>query len=362
MIAASPENSLARLGYSLSQEQTGAGRIYFPIDITDAADRVVRLEKAPQKIFVVGHGPFMVAHLLYMFPEGRSLMAGLEKRGENAGEFLPLIDPEFSQKIILKSNPGPEEIAAHRPDLILIRGSALETIGLTLLRIGIPVLYVGLETPEQFNKDTANLGVITNNPARAKEITAYFKTRLDCLGESLKDLRDDDKPRVLTAMHTERGGRVAVRVPPLSWMQTIQTRAAGGNPVWAEAVSASSGWTVVNLEQISRWDPDMIFIVAWNSLDVKKTIDQLKADALWGRLRAVRKGTLYAFPTDLYGWDSPDPRWILGMTWLAQKIHPQRFPGLDIRQEIFRFYEDLYAMTKDDVEKKIMPAVRMDFK
>jgi hypothetical protein len=69
---------------------------------------------------------------------------------------------------------------------------------------------------------------------------------------------------------------------PGSWMQTVQVEIAGGVPVF-------------------RSDPDPV-------------MEQLKADPAWQGLRAVQNGELYAFPADFYGWDVPDPRWILGVT------------------------------------------------
>ena len=38
-------------------------------------------------------------------------------------------------------------------------------------------------------------------------------------------------------------------------------------------------------------------------------------------LKTTKNGSVYAYPSDMWEWDSADPRWILGTTWLATKIH-----------------------------------------
>jgi len=333
-----------------------------PITLTDAAGKTVRLPALPRRIAAIGNGPYIIAHILYMFPEGRERLYAMEKKGSSASEFLPLIDPGFEKKVFFAPNPGPEAIAEVRPDLILTRGVTAGAKDAALAAIGLPVFHLGLETPEQYEKDIRNLGELLGNAARAGEIVSYFKAKTEGVGASLKGLNAEKKPRVLLALAIARGGRIAVEVPALQWMQTIQVNAAGGSPVWSEAAERTSGWTVVNLEQIARWNPDHIVLIFWHSMDPRKSLEDLKSNKLWSALKAVKTGRLYAFPADLYGWDTPDPRWILGLTWLAARFHPDRFPGYDVKREIEAFYEKLFGMEAKTVGTKILPAVRMNLR
>ena len=72
-------------------------------------------------------------------------------------------------------------------------------------------------------------------------------------------------------------------------------------------------------------------------------------------LRAVQDGEFYGFPEDLYGWDLPDPRWILGQTWLASRIHSDRFADLDVIETMYSFYEQMYGMDRSAVDDHIVP-------
>jgi iron complex transport system substrate-binding protein len=123
--------------------------------------------------------------------------------------------------------------------------------------------------------------------------------------------------------------------------------------VWSEA-PLGNGWTTVTLEQIAAWDPDQIYVIAYAG-NVSSVVDSLKTDPQWQGLRAVKKNAIYGFPGDYYSWDQPDPRWVLGLTWLAAKIHPDRFTGLDMDAEIRGFYRDLYGVDGAAYEKYVKP-------
>jgi iron complex transport system substrate-binding protein len=166
------------------------------------------------------------------------------------------------------------------------------------------------------------------------------------------------KPRTLLLYYNDKDGKVAFNVPPLGWMQTQMVQVAGGDPVWGDA-NLGSSWTQVTLEQIAAWDADRIFIIAYNK-NPSDVVTGLKADPNWQALRAVQEDQLYAFATDLYSWDQPDPRWILGLTWLAGKLHPELFPGLNITSEAQTFYQSLYGLDATFFEQNILPTFKGD--
>ncbi len=330
-----------------------------PIRVTDAAGRTVTLTKIPQRIVVVGRGPYMALHLLYMFPEGRERLVGMEKKGTSTSDFLPLIDKTYGAKTVLES-PGPEQIAALHPDLVIIKNPVIEQMGTALSQVNIPVVYLGLETPDQFYTDVNNMGVLLGNEARAKEIVDFYQARIAHIRNGWEGVKESEKPTALLLDYSNRAGPVAVQVPAKSWMQTLEVQTAGGNPVWLDAATVTDGWTVTNFEQIARWDPDKIFLVIWYTLDPAQTIATLKTDPKWSALKAAKSGQIYAFPSDIYGWDSPEPRWILGMTWLATVMYPERFQDINMSDEIVQVLGKLYGMDKSSVETNILPKVRLN--
>lgn len=326
------------------------------IVVTDALGRTVSLPAAPQRIVITGKALVMIVDAVYAFPEAAQRIVGMGNAGQGVSNFISLIEPDYAQKANLDSNAGAEQIAALHPDLVILKSYLAETTGKPIEALGIPVIYVDFETPEQYTRDLAILGKVFQNDARAAEVADYYQSRVEQIQEIVRKV--ESKPRVLMLYYNDKDGNVAFNVPPLSWMQTQIVQMAGGESVWADA-NPAKGWTQVTLEQIAAWDAEQIFVISYskNSSDV---VAGLKADLTWQGLRAVQAGKLFAFPADLYSWDQPDTRWILGLAWLAGRLHPEQFPGLDMTAEAQNFYQALYRLDAVFFTQNILPTFKGD--
>jgi iron complex transport system substrate-binding protein len=281
---------------------------------------------------------------------------GIFRQGST--NFISLIDPDAAAKTVLEPNVGAEQIAAFHPDAVILKSYLADQLGTTIEVLGIPVVYVDLETPEQYERDLRILGAVLGQSARAEELVQYYQQGVKRIQAATQDLTDTQKPRVLMLHYSDKDGVVAFQVPSGSWMQTQLVELAGGIPLWRGSISGK-GWMTVTLEQISAWDADAIFIVSYFN-DPTEVTDKIKADPNWRAMHAVQAGRLYAFPGDLNIWDQPNPRWILGLTWLAQKLHPERFADVDIIVTIQAFYHDLYHLDAEFFESHIRPAFKGD--
>ncbi len=328
------------------------------IAVTDALSRTLTFSQPPHKIVLAGKALFMVADAIYTFPGAGKNIAALGSTGQGSGNFIPLIDPDFASKVSLKSDAGAEQIAAVQPDCVIMKSSNAATLGKALDAIKIPVVYVDFETPDQYQRDLKTLGALFQNTDRATTVAAFYQSRVDTLSKATSALTDAQKPRTLVLYYNAQGGAVAFNMPPMSWIQTLMVQTAGGSPVWKDA-QLGNGWTKVTLEQIAAWDAEAIFVVSYFS-PVNDVVAKLKADPQWQALRAVKNNQLYGFATDVYSWDESDTRWILGLTWMAGKLHPDLFPGLDMKKEAQTFYQTLYGMDDAAFQKDILPKLTGD--
>jgi iron complex transport system substrate-binding protein len=322
----------------------------------DALGRTVDFATPPQRIVIAGKSTLTIVDTLYLFPEAKDRLSALVVGKQPIGDFLTLADPSFGQKTILDVEAGPEQIAPLDPDVVVLKSLMAETLGKGLEQLNIPVVYVDLETPEQYLRDVATLGQLLANEARAEEIQAFYQSRLDNVKTALQGLGDGEKPRVLLVQYSDQGGEVAFNVPPASWIQTTEAELAGALPVWKEAAQGG-GWTVVNLEQIAAWNPDKLFVISYKS-DAAQVVEKLKTEPAWQALTAVQKGQVYGFAGDIFSWDQPDPRWILGTIWLAGKVHPDRFPGLDVKQQVTEFFGQMYGIDEGIIQQSIIPNLK----
>lgn len=322
--------------------------------VTDALGRKVQFSQAPQRIVLVGKALFMIADAIYTFPEAMNRVVATGSTAQSNGDFVAMIDPNAKSKMTLgDSTAGPEQIAGANPDLVIMKSSNQQTLGGPLEALGVKVVYVDFETPEQYSRDLVTLGQIFQNGSRAQEVANYYTDKLTSITNVTSALTDAQKPSVLVVYYNSKDNAVALNVPPLSWIQTTQVTDAGGVPVWKDSKLGNS-WTTVTIEQIAAWNPDDIFVVSYFS-PVDQVIASLKADPQWSELKAVKDGKIFGFATDVYSWDEADTRWILGLMWMADKLHPDLFPTLDIKSEAQNFYQTLYGMDKATFESKIVP-------
>jgi iron complex transport system substrate-binding protein len=328
------------------------------IVLVDALQRTVELPQLPQRIVIAGQSSLTIVDTLYLFPEAQDRLVGLVVGRQPVDEFASLVDPTFGEKAILEPGAGPEQIAPLNPDVVLLRTFMAENLGRALEEIDIPVVYLDLETPDQYFRDLVTLGQLLGNDDRAGEIRTYYQDRLDEVVSQVGTLAPEEQPTVVLMQYSEQGGEVSLQVPSASWLQTLEVEIAGGIPVWTEA-SQGGGWTVVGFEQIAAWDPDQILIVHYNA-DSAQTAARLAADAQWQALRAVQSDQIHGFPADIFSWDQPDPRWILGLTWLARTMHPDLFAEVDMMAEVSQFFAEMYRLEPETIEAEIVPRLQGD--
>ncbi len=327
------------------------------VTVTDALGRTVSFEEPPERLVIAGRANFMLNDAVYTFPDASDRVVALTQASQRTIPFLSLLDPDFDEKVHLTVESTAEEIAAAQPDVVLLKRFMRESVGNALETSGIPVVYLDLETPEQYERDLGILGELFVNPERADAVWEFYRMRMQRITEALAGLQASERPSVLVLKYDPRGGEIALEVPPPSWIQTQMVTLTGGDPVWTDA--GGGGWTVVGFEQIAAWNPDRIFVISYFD-DVDEVIDRLADDPGWQQLAAVRNGQLFGFPKDFYSWDQPDTRWILGLTWMATRMHPERFADVDMAAEIDAFYGELYDLDAATVEVQVLPLLEGD--
>jgi len=329
-----------------------------PLQITDTTGQSARFSGHPDEIAITGKASVMVQDAVFMFEEAEQRVKALENRNQSVYDFLPVVDPDIGEKDLFAMDAGPEQVAAVQPDLVLMKNFNRGGLGESVDRLGIPVLYLDLESPRVFYQDIEMLGKVFGNLQRAEDIQDFYQKRVDRVEEATAGIPDDQKPRVLLLRYSGQGGKTTFSVPSVTWLQTEMVELAGGKPVW-QGAGEGGGWSIVNFEQIAAWDPDQIFIIDYRG-EAAGVVNDLEQDPLWADLTALQKDQLYAFGFDFYSWDQPDTRWILGLQWLATKIHPQHTQEIDVLHEIVQFYSHMYRLDQDTIQNQVLPKLKGD--
>lgn len=298
----------------------------------------------PQTIVLGGRAVSMVADVVYAFPELRNKVIAIAATDQGFGTFLELVSPGFISKPQPDRNASAETYAAYKPDLYIFKSTMRSSLGKGLEDLGYKVLYVDLESPEDYYKDITAIGKLFGLESRAQSLVDFYKTKVSFVANLKKPER---LPKVLVVQYTADG----LMVPPDSWMQTRMVVMAGGIPIW-KGSNPGSGWAKVSPEQLLAWNPDVMLVINYRE-NAKNSAQKILTDKAYATLTAVKNGKVFGFAQDFYSWDQPDTRWILGLLWTAKKINPNGAHGISIKEEAFAFFNTFYSIERAAFDEKI---------
>ena len=296
-------------------ETASEGEIESELAVTDSLERRVIFSRPPRRILQAGSSAFIINNALFLFPEARERVIAMVDSNQGRGHFLKVIDPTYAEKTILSRRINMEEILSARPELIVLKDFHHGRYDKEFQNIDIPVVYLNLESPEGWQEDLQVIGALFGNSDRANQLKELFDRYIGRVKEPLADLPREDRKRGLILYYSEKDGSGAFQVPPLNFIQTRMLEMAGGDPVWVDA-DIGERWTKVGFEQIAAWDPDQIFLISYRK-PMAEVLSIIEKSGYWRELRAYREEEIHPFPGDFYSWDQPDPRWLLGLQWLA---------------------------------------------
>lgn len=311
--------------------------------VTDCLGRTLIFRNIPERIVLAGRAVLLIVDAVYFFPEAPRRVAGVGATNQGLGDFFPTLDPRSGDKARFDNSAGPEQIAGLKPDLVLLKSAMKEKLGDSLESIGIPVLYMDLESPRAFADDIRMLGDLFQDPARAAFVNRFYQMRVDGIRKRVAGTR---RPSALVVQYSERDGIAAFSVPPAGWIQTQMVEIAGGEPVW-KSTAVGGGWNKVSTEQAAAWKPEHLLVVSY-VIPAPQVVEALRASGGWS-------ARISPFPADYHSWDQADARWILGLEWVARTLHPELFVDLDLRAEAAAFYAELYGIDRATIQATILP-------
>lgn len=315
------------------------------MDITDMAGRAVTVPDASTKVFCASPPALF---LLYALDPG--LAAGLNFAF--TGQETTYLRPEFLNLPVLGGwfgqgqTPNVESVMAARPDFILAwswRTSAVnEVIEKTAKTIGLPVVYVRLDSLEDYAQAFEFLGRVLHREARGQ-----------ALAQATRRMVTEVDP-VVTAI--PKGKRVSVYYA--QGMDGLKTECdtsvhaelinlAGGRNVRSCAARDTYGMESISIEEVLGADPDVILAKERSFAQTART------SPVWQHLRAVRDGRILTIPTAPFNWFDRPPSFmrILGLCWLTNQLYPDRYPK-DMIAETKAFYRLFLNVELDDAQAR----------
>lgn len=237
-----------------------------------------------------------------------------------------------------------EALVTLQPDVI-IGMTDQDTIHDIAQKTGIPTIAVWPTDmfDESFYFALELVGQVMGTEDHCGKVIAYVKKCEKDLNDRTKDIPDAEKPTVYTGAVSYRGAHgfegTYAGYPPF-------------NAINAKNVvdqTGKSGALLIDLEKVTVWDPDIIFLNPANMNLVQE--DYKKNKAFYDSLRAVQEGRVYSQISYNYNWTNMEIA-IADAYYAGKIIFPDRFSDIDPvkkADEIFHamlgqpFYEQLAA-------------------
>lgn len=208
-------------------------------------------------------------------------------------------------------NPNMEEVAALRPDVVVVVKSLnrLETVR-ALEQLGIPVY--------------------ATDPHTVNEVLASIKGLSSVLGAQDAGAALDAKLRErLAAIHAKLEGVASRSVLFVVWSEPLQSIGrktfiadvlvhAGANSV----VDSQQDWPKYSIEEAVRLQPEFLVFASSHSEEVKNDVEALALKPGWSALHAIQQRKI-AVVSDAI--NRPGPRIVDAIEELARQLHPEVF-------------------------------------
>ena len=191
------------------------------------------------------------------------------------------------------------------------------------------------EFHEKIQKIDSYLGIIryfaeySSKEGEGEELIGYIKKRVELIASKLKEA---DRPGVyyamgypLFALNGERFENDLVDV-------------SGGESVNRLIEREGKPGINISRDEFIKLNPEIVFISGFLSCPVSDFYEYCMKHEL--DVDAVKNKKIYRIPP---GWDFGSPQWILGLMYIANRIHPEIF-SFEMEKEADEFYRTFYGV------------------
>lgn len=192
-------------------------------------------------------------------------------------------------------------------------------------------LHHSIQHPSAYLATLEYFGALTGRQTRAATLVAYLEARLTAVARGLEGV--SRRPRVYYAMGKPL---FAIKGPRF---ENQMVELAGGESVNRRLELSGRPGMSIDREVLNALNPEVMVISAFLSSPVKDF--HAECLRLGVDVDAVRNLRIYTPPVPSS--DFGGPRWILGLLFLANILHPERF-NFDIAWEAKSFYREFYDM------------------
>ena len=282
-----------------------SGAISFPLEITDQAGKVVRIEKEPEKI-------------VSLAPSNTEIVYALELQDKLVGVTTYCDYPEAAQqkaKIGGFINVDIEKVVAMEPDLVLAANVHTNEITPGLERLGITVLTIDPKTIDDVLLAIDLVGIALGHREAAASVTAEMDNHIKAVTSKTAELSDAQRMRVLYIVWHDP----LMTVTSTTLIHEMITKAGGINI----AADLGGDYPTISLEAVLIADPQVIIAGSSHGSGQDTPFQVALTEPRLAGVEARLQDRIYEIDADLTS--RAGPRIVQGLEKLAEFIHPELF-------------------------------------
>jgi iron complex transport system substrate-binding protein len=330
-LAASLSTALAAAPASQAPRMTLKDSLGRTVTIPAKVERILSLQPEITRIIVaLGAGERLVGIDYFLRHDDRlfKIIYPQESR-------LPVVsrpDDSVNKELVVRLDP----------DVVFASPSEFQAPDSIQRNLGIPV--IALSSLGHFDKllgEIELVGAVTGLEDRAQELVTFFQDKIRPISEHAASVPSEKKPRIYLSFWSSLT-RTPVFYEPVN--------SAGGINLAENLLPSSLGsiQTVITLEQILKWDPEIILIQGnFPPEERMVTVKQVLEDRRLSSLQAVKDKQVYYTFGFWYWWDPAEV--LVETLYLAGMFYPEKFGRIDLAkegQEIFtKFYREQGAFS-----------------
>ena len=190
------------------------------------------------------------------------------------------------------------------------------------------------------------MGALLGEEEQAEAMISFYEGVLATVTERVASIPDDDRVGVYYAE-----GPKGLTTDPTGSQHSELIELCGGRNIADCALTPGIGMTEVSMEQIIRWDPDVILA------GDPKFYAAVRTDPLWQDITAVKTGRVYLIPRTAFCWFDRPPgiNRIIGIPWTAKVLYPDLFADMDLESLVREYHETfIHVPLSDDQIREIL--------
>lgn len=253
-------------------------------------------------------------------------------------KLLDMMVPKWKNintKFLTGFEANTEELLKMDPDIILVYGSSQKK-GLENIQVPVVDFFIKNQINEDWSVKIDKLMREVFELGEDNSLQKEWDKANENVEKILSATKDIDKQKGLMIMNNT-GDKITVRGAG-SYGDDWLLKSGLVN----SAADIKGDGIEVTMEQIYKWNPDIIYV--FRGISANKYLSSSIKGQDWSQVEAFKKGRIYDTPKGMINWGTPCADSPLMMQWLVSKNFPDKLSEKEFKLVMKEFYSSRYGI------------------